>query len=441
MLLYTFALSVATGILVGLAPAMPARRLSITDYLRTGGRSVTASMRLRQGLIAAQVAMAVVLLCGAGLLVRSLVELARDKTGVVATDVLSLRVELPDSRYNDGQQVAFFQELTERLRNLPGVEAAGAARDRPVSTLRISGTSFRILGQPEAAPADRPSTRVRVVTPGYFKTLGIPVLKGREYGPADLVENAAQTFVVNEAFVKKFFPSEDPLNASISVNMRRNSEGRPDNPFGEIIGVVGNVKEGTLRGAPEPTVFYNHRQLPFSGMTLFVRSRRGPEIAREAADIVRQMDRNLPVVEVRMLEDAFADTLGRERLNAVVSGAFAVAGLLLASLGLYGLMAYAVAERTNEIGIRMALGARPSQVLRVVIAEGMRVVLFGAGIGLITAFATSRLLDSLLFGVTTHDALTFGGVILLLVAVSLIAVMIPGRRAIQVNPIVALREE
>jgi putative ABC transport system permease protein len=441
MLLYTIVLSVATGILVGLAPAMPALRLDITDYLRAGGRSVTASMRLRQGLITAQVAMTVVLLCGAGLLVRSLLALAHDKTGVIATDVLSLRVELPDRRYNDEQQVAFFQQLTERLRNLPGVEAAGAARDRPVSTLRLAGTSFRILGEPELGPNARHSTRVRVVTPGYFKTLGIPILKGRDYEAADLGENSPQTFVVNEAFVKKFFPSEDPLRASLSVNMRRDSQGRPDNPFGEIVGVVGNVKEGTLRGGPEPTVFYNHRKLTNGGMTLFVRSKRGPEIAREAAQIVREMDRNLPVVEVRMLDDAFADTLGPERLNAVVSAAFAVTALLLASLGLYGLLAYTVTERTNEIGIRMALGARPSQVLGMVTGDGIRLVLLGAGIGLIGAFAAARFLETLVFGVTTHDVLTFGGVTALLIAVSLIAVTIPARRAMQVNPIVALRDE
>jgi putative ABC transport system permease protein len=431
MLFYTMALSLITGILVGLVPAIPSLRLDIADYLRSGGRSVTGSTRLRHTLIVFQVALTVVLLCGAGLLVRTLLALTRDPTGVRPKSVLSMRVELPESRYNSAQQVAFFRDVTERLRNLPGVESAAAGWDLPVSIRRIAGTSFRILGEPELPPADRPTTRVRVVTRDYFKTLGIPMLRGR-----DFMQDEQQSFIVNEAFAKKFFPSHDPMEASLSVFMQR-----PDNPFGRIIGVAGDVKEGTLRGAPEPTVFYNYRQLTFPGMTLLVRSERGAEITGEAARIVREIDRNLPLIEVQTLEDAFAESAARERLNAVVSGSLAVCALLLASLGLYGLLAFTVAERTKEIGIRMALGARASVVLWTVARQGLTLIAAGAGVGLIAAFAASRVLSSLLFGISVRDPLIFAAAPSVVVLVSLVAILIPSVRATHVNPIMTLRED
>jgi predicted permease len=434
MLLYTITLSLSTGLLVGLAPAVPSTGGRIADYLRNGGRSVSEPMQLRQVLIVAQVAMTVVLLCAAGLLVRSLLALIRDPIGVNAKDVLSMRVELPASQYQPAEQNAFFRRFIERLESLPGVQSASAARDIPVSAQRISGTSFRILGQPELPLNDRPSTRVRVVTPGYFRTLGIPLLKGRDFTHEDRA-GAPFVFIVNEAFVEKYFPSEDPLSASISVAMQA------DPSFGQIVGVVGDVKEGTLRGAPEPTVFYNYRQLLSRGLTFFVRSSRGSELGREAAQILREMDPNLPLIELRMLEDAFAESLARERLNAVVSGAFAVCALLLACLGLYGLLAFTVAERANEIGIRMALGAQVSQVLRMVVGQGLRLVMVGASLGLIGAFAGSRFLESLLFGVTAHDPVTFTSVVILLVLVSFVAVFMPARRAAHINPVVVLRQD
>src|SRR5262245_61156503 len=436
VLLYTLAISVLTGVVVGLAPALPAIRVDFAYYLRSGTRSVTLSMPLRKGLIVAQVAMTVVLLCGAGLLVRSLFALIHDAIGVRAENVLTMRVELPASRYNPPQRLGFFRQVIERLQALPGVQSASAANDIPVATLRTSGTSFQILGQAELPPNERPTTRVRVVTPGYFKTLGIPLLSGRDFTQDDQTRGATQVFIVNETFAKRYFPNSDPLSASISVNMQR-----PDNPYGRIIGIVGNVKEGSLRGVAEPTVFYNYRPLPYPGMTLFVRTTRGAEAAREATQIVRDIDRNLPLVEVRMLEDAFADSAARERLNAVVSGAFSVCALLLATLGLYGLIAFTVAERTNEIGIRLALGAQASRVLGMIMKQGLALVALGGVLGLAIAFGVSRFLETLLFGVKSYDPLTFGTVSVLLLLISLIAVLIPARRATRINPLVALRND
>jgi putative ABC transport system permease protein len=441
MLLYTTALSVITGVLVGLAPALPSIRLEIIDHLRNGGRSVTASMRLRQSLIVTQVALTIVLLSLAGLLLRSFVALNRDPIGVDPNNVLTMRVELPESRYNPARQIQFFQQVTERLRSLPGVQSVSAAGDLPVSTRRIAGTGFRVFGQSETEPIDGQTTRVRVVTPVYFKTLGMPVLQGRDFTAEDLTEESPQVFVVNDAFARKYFPSTDPLTGSISVFMRRDARGNPDNPFGRIIGVVGDVKDQSLRGAPEPTVFYNHRQLTRPGMTLLIRSPRGAEITKEAIGVIREFDQNLPVIEVRMLADFFAATLAPERLNAVVSVVFATCALLLASIGFYGLLAFIVSERTSEIGIRMALGASAAQVLRMIVGQGTRLVLIGAALGLVAALLVSRFLQSLLFHVSAYDPATFAAVTALLFIVTLIAVLIPARRATLVNPIVALREE
>jgi putative ABC transport system permease protein len=252
-----------------------------------------------------------------------------------------------------------------------------------VSRLRISGTSFKIQGEADLPQDKRPHTWVRVAASGYFKTLGIPLLNGREFTNLDQVEDAEPVFIVNAAFAKKFFPTRDPLSSAISVFMQ------DQNPFGRIVGVAADVKEGSLRGDAEPAVYYVNGQLPSNGMTLFVRSGR-TDVARQAIQVIREIDPLLPVTEVRMLEEAFGETVARERLNAIGSAAFAVSALLLAFLALYGLLGFTVAERTQEIGVRMALGAQPVAVLQLVLANGFRLVGVGAIIGLGGASALLR---------------------------------------------------
>ena len=347
-----------------------------------------------------------------------------------------MRVQLPPARYDPAQQVDFFRQAIENLEGLPGVQSAAAARDIPMSMALISGTGFRVQGEPELPPNEIPSTLVRVVTPGYFETLGIPISKGREFTYQDPVTGSPPVFVINEAFANRHLPTADPLSAALSVNMQR-----PDNPFGRVIGVVGNVKDGSLRGIPEPTVFYSNSQLATPGMTLLIRTSRGPELVREAIGVIRGMDANLPITQVRLLDEAFADSVSRDRLNAVVVTAFGISALLLAALGLYGLLGYIVADRTSEIGLRMALGARPLGLLRMVMMQGLRLVAIGAVLGLAGALALSRFLESLLYGITTHDPVTFAAVTGLLVTVSVLAVLIPAWRATQVDPLVALRNE
>jgi putative ABC transport system permease protein len=434
VLVYAVALSVLTGILVGLVPAMLDARRSIVSSLRAGGSSVTAAPRVRQILVIFQVAMTVVLLCGAGLLVRTVIALNRTNAGFERHGLLTMNVVLPATRYTPERRVAFFRDAVAALRALPGVESAAAASSLAVIGSPRGGTTFHRIGTPELPTNDRPAVVIRVVTAGYFHTLRIPVVRGREFTDADDA-NPAAGFIVNEAFAKTFLADVDPLTTAISVEMER------DNPHLPIIGVVGNVSEGSVRDEPQPTVFYSHRRMQDAGMTLFARTTRPETLTNAAVNAIHAIDGNLAVTRVRTFDSAIAESLARERLNALVSGSFAISGLLLASLGLYGLLAFVVAERTKEIGIRIALGAEIGAVTRSVIAGGLRLVGVGAAIGLVMSLVQVRSFGTLLFGVTPYDTWTYAGVLALLGAVAATAAYVPARRAGRVEPLVALRQE
>lgn len=434
VLLYTFAVSALTGLLSGLAPASAATRGSLSEYLHGIGRSITRSARLRQGLVVAQVTMTVVLLCGAGLLFRSFSALNAVRTGVDANDVLTMQVSLPVARYDREQQVEFVRQAVENLQRLPGVQSAGAARSLPVIG-PTAGTGFHVQGTSDVSMNERREARIRIATPGYFKTVGVPVVRGRDFTWDDQLPNAELVFIVNETFVKAYFASEDPLAVSMRVFMTG------DPPFGRIVGVVRDVSEGSLRNPSLPTIFYNHRHLTYAGVTMFIRSSRPEALTQDALRVIHDLDRNLAVTQVRTIRQALGLSIARERLNAVVSAAFALTALLLASLGLYGLLALLVTERTREIGIRMALGARASGVLQMVLGHGLGLVAVGLIAGLSGALAVTRLIESLLFGVPVHDPATFIGVAALLVAVSTPAAFIPARRATKVDPVIALRQD
>jgi len=432
--LYAIGVSVLTGIVVGLVPAMLAARRSIVASLRAGGSNVTHAPRLRQILVISQVAMTVVLLCGAGLLARTVIALNRANAGFDKHGVLTMNVILPATRYTPERRIAFFRDAVAALRALPGVESAAGANSLAVIGSPRGGTSFHRIGTPELPMNDRPAAVIRVVTPGYFHTLRIPVLYGREFTDADAA-NPAAGFIVNEAFAKAFLSDVDPLTTAISVWME------DENPHLPIIGVVGDVSEGSVRDEPRPTVFYSHRRMPETGMTLFARSNQPDTLTNVAVDAIHAIDRNLAVTNVRSFETAMAESLARERLNALVSGSFAVSGLLLASLGLYGLLAFLVAERTKEIGIRIALGAHVGIVTGSVIGGGLRLVGVGAAIGVGVSVTLARLFGTLLYGVTPYDASTYVAVLALLGTVAALASYIPARRAARVEPLVALRQE
>jgi predicted permease len=434
VLMYTSGVSILTGFAFGLAPAIAASRASLAQHLHGIGRSVTKSMRIRQSLVVAQVALTVILLCGAGLLVRSFVNLNSVPTGVDASEVLTMQIAMPVARYDRNQQIEFVTSVVRRLEALPGVQSAGATRSLPVIG-PTSGTPVEFQGVPETSPAGSPSTRIRMATPGYFRTVGIPIVRGREFIWEDQRPNTGPVFIVNEAFVKTYLPNRDPLSTAIRVFMTR------DFPFGAIIGVTADVREGSLRAEATPTVYYNHRQLTYAGMTLFVRTNRLSSMSREAVQVIHGLDPKIAVTQIRPLSDALGQSIARERLNAVVSAAFSITALLLAAFGLYGLLAFLVAERTREIGIRMALGAEAFAVMRMVMSRGFFLVALGSVAGLAGAFGISRFIRALLFGIQPDDPATFGAVGLLLVCVTAVAAFVPAYRATRVDPVVALRQE
>jgi putative ABC transport system permease protein len=433
VMFYALGLSLLTGVSVGMVPALSVARRSLAVRMRASGSNVTQSPRVRQALVVCQVAMTVILLCGAGLLIRTVLALDRSSNGFDKRNMLTMEVALPPARFPPERLSDFFRQAGEALTALPGVEAVAAANSLPVIGRPQGGTSFNRLGAPVLPSNERPSTVVRVVTPGYFRTLGIPIRRGREFTDADRA-GPAGSFVINEAFAKAYLQGIDPLTVSLSVNMQ------DENPHLPVIGVAGDVSEGSIRSRPQPTVYYNLRQMP-AAMTLFVRTRTPEQPGQRIADAVRAVDPAVLVTRMRTLESAFGESVARERLNALVSGAFALSGLLLAALGLYGLLAFLVTERTKEIGIRIALGASLRGLTRSVIGGGIRLVALGAVIGVGGALLLSRLVGPLLFGVTPYDPATYATVLALLGTVAVWASYLPARRAARVEPLVALRQE
>jgi putative ABC transport system permease protein len=434
VLAYALAVSMLSGLLVGLVPAVLAARQSIVAALRAGGRGVSHSPRVRQVLVVCQVAMTVILLCGAGLLVKTMRALDQADSGFDRHDLLTMEVALPAARYPDDRRVAYFQQAVASLRALPGVREAAAANSLAVIGAPRGGTIFHRLGTEKKTLSEGTSAMIRVVTPGYFRTLGIPVLRGREFSTADDA-SLLPGFVVNDAFVKTHLAGIDPLTVTMSVWMRQ------ENPYMPIVGVVGDVSEGSVRDDAKPTIFYNQRGLPETSMTLFVRADRAGTLTRSAVAAVQAIDPNLAVTKVRTFESAMSESLARERLNALVSGTFALSALVLSSLGLYGLLAFLVTERTKELGIRIALGAQLARLSASVVGGGLRLVAIGAVIGVVVSIAALRSFDTLLFGVTPYDAGTYAGVVGVLLAVATLASYLPARRAARVQPLEALRQD
>jgi putative ABC transport system permease protein len=439
VLLWTFGVSLLTGIIFGLAPAFHISRLNLNDSLKEGGKSetgqATGSRRLRNALVVSEIALAVVLLASAGLLIRSFIRLQQVDRGFQTDNILTMVVRLPDSYKEDPQVVGFFSQALEKVRQLPTVRSAGIINFLPLYGGMGSSTGFKILGQPEPPPGEGPSCDVRVVDSEYFPTMGIPLLRGRNFSRAELRE-PKHVILINDALARMYFPGTDPIGQRLDVLMF-------DTPQpAEIIGVVGNVRYDSLVDESPPAVYFPHPDLTYSFMTLVIRTDGDPTaIAPAVQREIRTLDPNQPVSDIRTMNQVMSEWVSRSRFNTLLLGLFAGLATLLSAVGIFGVMNYSVALRTREIGLRLAVGAQPRQVLLLVLRQGLLLTIVGVVLGLAAAFALTRLLTSLLFGVTAVDATTFTTISILLLIVSLLACYLPARRAMRIDPLRALRYE
>jgi putative ABC transport system permease protein len=435
---FTFGVSLLTGVVFGLWPAFEAARSDPHEALKEAGRSYTGSPRSRRArgaFVVAEVALALVLLVGAGLLMKSFLRLQAINPGFAPQNVLTMRVLLPRTKYpDDAKKVAFFRQAVERMRTLPGVVSAATVDTVPFAGLG-SATSFAIEGQPAPAAGDSPVTDVRIIDEHYFDTMNIPVVRGRAFTPEEATAER-KTVIVNETLARKYFPGQDPIGQRIAVNMKEENE--PN----EIVGVVGDARYSKLETEARAMVYWTHPQLASSAMTLVLRTAGDPlSVSAAAQREIQALDREQPVADVRTMESWIDESVARARFGTTLLNLFAAVALVLAAVGLYGVMAYSVTQRTHEIGIRMALGAQPRDILRMVVGQGLVLTLIGVALGLVAAFGLTRLLGSLLYGVSATDPVVFAGLSVLLAAVALAASYIPARRATKVDPMVALRYE
>ncbi|HST53137.1 MAG TPA: ABC transporter permease [Pyrinomonadaceae bacterium] len=437
VLLFTLALSVVTGLLFGLAPALQTTKPDLNESLKDRSRGATAGRRrdrVRRLLVVAEVALSLVLLVGGGLMLRSFLRLTSVDPGFDPRGVLTMTVSLAGSSHKtDAERAAFFEQLLAQVKTLPGVKSASAINHLPLGG-DVWTLGFKVEGRPEPPPGQKQGAVYRVVRPEYFHTMGATLLKGRDFNVSDDAEDAG-VVIVNEAFARATWPGEEALGKRITVS----DETKPR----EIVGVVRDLKQGEWTSAPKPEMYLPHAQAASpSAMTIVARTDGDPlKLARPVQAQVWAIDKNLPVSDVSSMEDVISGSVGPQRFNALLLGVFAAAALLLAVVGVYGVMSYTVAERTHEIGARMALGAQARDVLRLVVGQGLALALVGLVVGLVAALALTRLMSGMLYGVSATDPLVFGGVALVLALAALLACLVPARRATKVDPMVALRYE
>lgn len=437
VLLFTLFVSLLTGIIFGLFPALSTSKSNLTETLKEGSRGTMGAkgQRLRALLVVSEVALSLMLLVGAGLLIKSFLRLTHVDPGFTVTNVLTMQLSLTRAKYPEPQQTAaFFQSLVSRIESLPGVQAAGTVTELPLSG-QDNYTFFTIEGKPPVAFGSLENdASIRVVSPNYFRAIGIPLLKGRFFTDRDSI-NAPKAIVVSESFARRFLPNEDPIGKRLTIDF-----GQPWT--GEITGVVGSIHHSSLAQEPTGEMYVNHAQTPKPMTNLVVRAAGDPsKLTAAIRSEVQALDKDLPIYNVKTMEQRVSESAAQPRFRTLLLGLFACVALLLASVGIYGVISYSVTQRTHEIGIRLALGAQASDVLRLVVKQGMVLALIGIVIGLVAAFAVTRVMVSLLYGVTATDPVTFVGVSLLLAGVALVACLVPARRATKVDPMIALRYE
>ena len=437
--LWTLAISIFTGVLFGLAPALQASRPDLNDALKkSAGRGQVGFQRggLRNPLIVSEVALALLLSVGAGLMIKSFMRLQQVSPGFEPNNLLTMNIALPRQKYKEPQQAnAFFDQLAEHIKTLPGVKSVGGTDPLPFSNSNVS-TGFVVEGAPDVPLSDRPDVGQRAVTPTYFETMGIPVLKGRAFTAQDR-DNTPQVIVVNEALATRYWPNQDVIGKRL---------GFADDPskqsWREIVGVVGNVKHFGLDAEAKPEVYFPYQQLPKNFMSVVVRTSSDPmSMIPAIRGQIAIMDKDQPVFDIMTMDQRLAKSVASNRFVMLLLGTFSVLALGLAAVGLYGAMSYLVTQRTQEIGLRMALGASRMDVFKLVVGKGMRLALIGMAIGLVASVALTRVMRSVLFEVTPTDAITFVIVSVVLLIVALLACYIPARRATNVDPLTSLRYE
>jgi len=440
VVLFTIATAIVTGVLFGLVPAFSATRMS--NVLKESGRGAVgarAGNRVRGVLVVAELALAVMLLAGAGLLLRSFMKLQAVDPGFKLEPALTFDLTLPDARYKeDGPRIAFFDQLLPRLRALPGVRAASSVMGLPLNGLDFV-ISFQVKGRPPVPPAQQPSMQVRVATPEYFDTIGIPLKRGRVFTDDDR-PGTPRVVLITESAAHEFFPNEDPIGKTITLGWGR-GPGTP-RAGGEVVGIVGDVKDAGLNEPNPPQIYLPYRQWPVGSMTMILETAVPPPSLADAVRAeVYAIDANLPVSNVSTLDAIVAKSISQQRFYTLLLTIFAAVALVLAAIGIFGVLSYAVSQRTREIGIRMALGAEGRTVVGLIVRQAMVLVGCGVAAGLALGLVLSQTMTKMLFDVRPTDPATYAGVSVVLALVALLASYLPARRATRVDPIVALRAE
>ena len=429
VLVFVAVVSILTGILAGALPALRAGRLDLNGALKEGGRNdAGVGVRTRRALIICEVALSLVLLMGAGVMLRSLAALRSVDTGIDPSNVLTMNVVLPETQYvTAAKRTAFFDSLLERVRALPGVQAAGAIDDLPSQGGSVQ--PIVLEGHAELLPRDQPTVEVRKATPGYFRAMDIPILAGRDIAASDI-----EVLLVSRSAAKLLWRDDDPIGRRVTLPLQSKTVTMT------VVGTVGDVKQGELTVTAAPTVYEYSREREWAALSVVVRTTTPPmSVAQSAAAVVRDLDPDQPVQNVRTMNDVLETTLTFQRFSAVLLGLFAGVALTLASVGIYSVLSYIVRGRSREIGIRTALGARTSDVLRLVVLEGMTPAAIGIVVGAVAAFGSGKLLEKLLFGVSATDPLTLAAVAGALLLVSLLASLVPAVRASRLDPLRVLR--
>ncbi len=437
---FTFFVSVATGLIFGLAPAVQAARFNQIDTLKEGGRDAATGgggKRLREFLVVAEVAISLVLLIGAGLLINSFLRLRNVDPGFRSDNLLTMRIVLPQPKYEEMERrSAFYTDLINRVQSLAGIRSAAVTTNLPLYR-QGNSISIGIEGQPDPPPGQERIVVTRMVSPGYFDTMSIPLLRGRQLSEQD-TETTPNVVVISETMARRFWPGEEAVGKRIATGRIRSPE-----DWIQVVGVVKDVRQFELNAEPKPQMYLPYTQAGFfDARDLVVKTDVDPSsLAAAVRNAVWEIDKDQPVSNIRTMEEILADSIARQRFSMLLLAIFAAVALVLAGVGIYGVMSYSVAQRTHEIGIRMALGAQTGAVLKLAVGYGMKLVIAGLVIGLIAAFALTRVMSTLLFGVTATDPTTFTLISLLLIAVAALASYIPARHATRVNPIIALRYE